>query len=454
MSSLPLEKGQDFELLYNSLKNEYDQALLDNDEICKEYESTIELLKETLNKANIEKEKLQVKNKEKLLDIQDLTKLNDKLKEDIKKIKEEKQLKETKIVFLENDNENCQNKIRQFEAIVDDLNSQLESTLEENITLQTEFEIYKQTTSEELLRKDEELQDCKSDIINKEKIIQHLNTKKIMERIEEKMKLTRNSLQKYQRKYSEKYLETTKKKNFKINTSMNTSMLNVNIYNSTNDEQPNKTTIENSNSEIKKDDNNNYLVTPILNFKAVLPGKFQEIYRKSIKNVLKFTSPKRNKKMPENNIINEHANDHENENDNNDNNNNNNNEANGKLIKNTSNFNFDSQASSSTQPKVNDNEKEKEKEKEEDNLIKDIENDVSSSSFSSEKKIFEDLVISNEKVFSLCSIKSLGDKLMKNKKIKENLQKLLLLTQQKKNNLITRRININDRLYKVGYNIR
>ena len=445
MSSLLLEKGQDFELLYNSLKNEYDQVLLDNDEICKEYESTIELLKETLNKANIEKEKLQFKNKEKLLDIQDLTKLNDKLKEDIKKIKEEKQLKETKIIFLENDNENYQNKIRQFEAIVDDLNSQLESTLEENITLQTEFEIYKQTTSEELLRKDEELQDCKSDIINKEKIIQHLNNKKIMEKIEEKMKLTRNSLQKYQRKYSEKNFETTKNKNLKIDTSMNTSMLNGNIYNTTYNDQPNKTTIENSNSEIKKNDN--YLVTPILNFKAVLPGKFQEIYKKSIKNVLKLTSPKRNKKMPENKIINEHNNDHGNENDNN-----NNNEGNDKLIKNTSIFNFDSQASSSTQPKVNDNEKEKEKEEE--NLIKDIENYVASSSFYSEKKIFEDLVISNEKVFPLCSIKSLGDKLMKNKKIKENLQKLLLLTQQKRNNLITRRININDRLYKVGYNIR
>ena len=43
---------------------------------------------------------------------------------------------------------------------------------------------------------------------------------------------------------------------------------------------------------------------------------------------------------------------------------------------------------------------------------------------------------------------------MKNKKIRENLQKLLILTQQKRNNLITRKKNINDRLYKVGYKIR
>ena len=209
--SLPsLEKGQNFENLYNSLKAEYDQAILDNDEICKEYESTIELLKNTLDKATAEKEKLQNKNKEKLVDIQDLTKLNDKLKEDIKRIREEKKIKESKIVFLENDNEHYQNKIRQFEAIIDDLNTQLESTLEENITLQTEFEIYKQTTSEEIMRKEEELQDCKSDLINKEKIIQQLNTKKIMQKIEEKMKMTKESLKKYQRKFSETSLELKK----------------------------------------------------------------------------------------------------------------------------------------------------------------------------------------------------------------------------------------------------
>lgn len=429
MSSNKLENSQDFQKLYNSLKDEYNQALSDNDEICKEYESTIELLKETLTKSNAEKEKLQVKNKEKLLDIQDLTKLNDKLKEDIKKIKDEKKLKETKIVFLENDNEHYQSKIRQYEAIIDDLNSQLESTLEENITLQTEFEIYKQTTNEELMRKDEELQDCKSDIINKEKIIQHLNTKKMMATIEEKMKMNQNSLQKYQRKYSEKSFEINKKKGLKINS----SMTNVNDNKTNNEEDlQNRTTIEDNKTDTKEK-HDDYLVTPILNFKAVLPGKFQEIYKKSIKNVLKYTTPIRTKTVNNNEYINDF----------NSHNNNNNKE---KTMKKTTLFNFDSQESSTTQPKVNDNEKERE--------LKLIEHDDSSSSFSVDKKIFEDLVISNEKVFSLCSAKSLGDKLMKNKKIRENLQKLLTLTQQKRNNLISRQKNINNRLYKVGYKIR
>ena len=383
--SLPSkEKGQNFEILYNSLKNEYDQAIIDNDEICKEYESTIELLKNTLDKTQAEKEKLQNKNKEKLVDIQELTKLNDKLKEDIKKIKEEKKLKESKIVFLENDNEHYQNKIRQYEAIIDDLNSQLESTLEENITIQTEFEMYKQTASEELMRKNEELQDCKSDI--------------------EKNK---NNL----------VIETS---NFKLN-----------LFKSTNDHCIYRTETKKNNDEENKD-----LVTPIFNCKAVLPGKFQEIYRKSIKNITlsKFEENKDKKDVKKSKKVTfnkEKNNSNSNLND-----------------------NLDSQASSNIQPKVNDI-NDKEKEDNEKIINDDFEQEESSSCFSYEKKIFEDLVICNEKIFSINSVKNLvNDKLMKNKKLKENLTKLLILTQQRKNNLINRRINIVERLDKLRYKIR
>ena len=427
--SLPSkEKGQNFEILYNSLKNEYDQAIIDNDEICKEYESTIELLKSTLDKTQAEKEKLQNKNKEKLVDIQELTKLNDKLKEDIKKIKEEKKLKESKIVFLENDNEHYQNKIRQFEAIIDDLNSQLESTLEENITLQTEFEVYKQTTSEELMRKDEELQDCKSDIINKEKIIQQLNTKKIMRELEEKMRMTQKSLIKYQRKYSETNVDKEKNKN---NLEIDTSNFKLNIFKSTNEH-----CVYRTETKKKNDEENNVLVTPILNCKAVLPGKFQEIYRKSIKN---FTLSKLDENEDKKDVkINKKVSFNIEKNNSNSN----------------SNGNLDSQASSNTQPKVNDI-NDKEKEEKEKIINDDFEQEESSSCFSYEKKVFEDLVECNEKIFSINSVKNIvNDKLMKNKKLKENLTKLLILTQQRKTNLINRRINIGERLDKLRYKIR
>ena len=440
MSSSPLKKGQNFEILYNSLKTEYDQALLDNDEICKEYESTIELLKNSLDKTTAEKEKLQIKNREKLLDIQDLTKLNDKLMDDIKKVKEEKKLKEAKIVFLENDNDHYQKKIRQFEALIDDLNTQLESTLEENITLQTEFEIYKQTTSEELMRKDEELQDCKSDIINKEKIIQQLNTKKIMKKLEDKIRMTEKTLKRYQRKYSETSLDKDKEKNINKNINnlkINTSLINVNIYKATNENNYNQTEIRKQNN-----DEDERLITPIFNTKAIIPDKFQEIYRKSIKNVVEFSSIKKDNKNDDK--INA-------DNNNDDNNVNINNVV--KDIKINSQFHLDSLDSSSTQPKINENENEKEKE--EDNLINNDEQDASSSCFSYEKKIFDNLLVCNVKVFSINSVKNLiNDKLMKNKKLKENLQKLLILTTQRKSNLINRKKNYKDRLNRIGYKIR
>lgn len=426
--SLPLEeKDQDFKSRYISLKAEYDQALLDNDEICKEYESTIELLKNALKKTNAEKEKLQNKNKEKLLDIQDLTKMNDKLKEDIKKVKDEKKFIESKIVFLETDNDQYQNKLRQYEAIIDDLNLHLESALEENITNQTEFEMYKQTTSEELMRKEEELQDCKSDIMNKEKIIHQLNTKKIMRELEEKMKMNQKSLNKIQRKYSDTIYDKDKEKEKNdLDLQNNSSVKKIDLFKSTGVNYHNKT-------EAKS--NNEALITPLLNSKVLLPGKFQEIYRKSIRNTMQLLTPRRYENVEKNN--------------NNSENNKNNHAIN--IDKKNSKFNADSQASSSTQPKINDNEKEKE----EDNIIKDEIDQDASSLFSSEKKIFEDLVICNEKIFSINSFKSLlNDNLMKNKKLKENLQKLLILTQQKKNNLKTRRINIKERLNKIGYKIR
>ena len=124
-----------------------------------------------------EKESLLNKNKDKISDIQNLNKQNDKLTNEVKKLKEEKALFDTKIVSLENDNEHFQNKLREYEALAEDLENQLESALEENITLQTEFETFKQTTGEQLIRKDDEIRDIKNDLLNKDKFIQRLQTR-------------------------------------------------------------------------------------------------------------------------------------------------------------------------------------------------------------------------------------------------------------------------------------
>ena len=190
--------SQNFEELYNKLKEEYELSKKDNDEICKEYEATIDMLSESVEsfkkeKASLEqkiskydqefktikkeKESLFDKNKEKISDIQNLNKQHDRLSNEVKRLNEEKALFDSKIVSLENDNEHFQNKIREYEALAEDLENQLESALEENITLQTEFETFKQTTGEQLIRKDDEIRDIKNDLLNKDKFIQRLQTR-------------------------------------------------------------------------------------------------------------------------------------------------------------------------------------------------------------------------------------------------------------------------------------
>ena len=190
--------AQNYEELYNNLKEEFEINKKDNDEICKEYESTIQMLSESAESFKKQKEELELKiksfeneqksmkkekeslmnkNKDKIIDIQNLNKQNDRLTIELKRLKEEKALFDSKIVSLENDNEHYQNKIRENEAVIEDLENQLESALEENITLQTEFEIYKQTTGDQLIRKDEEIRDIRNDNINKEKMIQRLSKK-------------------------------------------------------------------------------------------------------------------------------------------------------------------------------------------------------------------------------------------------------------------------------------
>ena len=216
--------SQNYEKLYKDLKAECDQIKSDNDEICKEYELTIQMLTDSVNnfkkekesftsrmsqmekeikKYEKEKETLLNRNKDKILDIQNLNKANEKLKEDMKKISDEKHLDQTKIISLENANDNYQKKIRQNEALIEDLTSQLESALEENITLQTEFELYKQQNEEALIRKDQEIKDFQNDINNKEKIIQRLNDKRASIReLKQKFQLPDELIKQYQRKFT------------------------------------------------------------------------------------------------------------------------------------------------------------------------------------------------------------------------------------------------------------
>ena len=183
---------KNYEKLYNDLQQEFATTKQENDELISEYESTIQMLSDSIETLKQEKEELtiklnnqiknqnslvkeldslKVKNLDKLKDIELLNKKNEILEEQMNKMNQSKNVVTNKIVGLENDNDHYLNKIREYESYLEDLQLKLENALEENISLQTDYETYKQKTEDELIRKDEILKEYKNEIMNKDKII-------------------------------------------------------------------------------------------------------------------------------------------------------------------------------------------------------------------------------------------------------------------------------------------
>ena len=426
-----------YEKLYNELKIECNQMKEDNDEICKEYELTIQMLSDSINKYQKEKESYQIKisnlendlkkyekekeslinkNKDKILDIQDLTKTNDKLKEELNKILEEKHLTKTKIISLENANEHYESKLRQNEALIEDLSNQLESALEENITLQTEFEIYKQQNEEILIRKEQEIKDAQNDISNKEKIIKRLNDKRASIReLKLKFQLTNDFTKEYQRNLTASVPNTYEERTIEKSNDKKEQILKSQII-----------------------DEGKDLVTPLSNSTTKYPSKFMEIYRKSIGRgnnpFNKIVQKKESLKKVDD------------------------------LTSKISNVNIDDNLLFSNIPgglsKVNtlkdetfieENPNQNGKEEIEEDLI-----DNDNESTGSDKKCFEDLVICDEKDFTFIPIQKLmnENKNKKDKKLVDNLKNMLALIQKRKEILINHQKMNNMKLEKLGYKIK
>ena len=429
----------DYEQKYNSLKKEYEQSQIDNDEIIKELESTIDILenekknleenvsnyekekktlKENITKLEKENEKLVSKNKDKIVDIQDLNKQIEKLISENNKIKEEKNSTKEKIIRYENDITHYENQNRQNETLIDDLNNQLDSALEENITLQDEFEAYKRSTEEALIRKDQEIKDYKNDIINKEKIIQRLNDKKNMKELKQKLMIPQDILEQYQRKLTNTIYQGNLKKNLeKI--------------------KPNEKNKEQINNSIAYFDQ---LVTPMNDTTTKYPTKFMEIYRKSIRENRDQNNNNNTKKEYDNLDINKNMNI--------------NNEL---LIQKESLNNNNEEDDDNPLLRIKtlkdsiingeiqgiDNEEKNNKE----------ENEEEEESTASEKKCFEDLVICDEKDFNIIPMKKLMNENKKNrdKKLADNLRNMLARIQKRKDILMKNLKNNNMKLEKLGY---
>ena len=422
--------SQDYEKLYTDLKTEYEQMKTDNEEICKEYELTIQMLTDSvtnykkekdnfqsrisqleteIKKYEKEKENLSNRNKDKIIDIQNLNKANEKLKKEIKEVLDEKHLTKTKIISLENANDHYQGKLRENEALIEDLTNQLESALEENITLQTEFEMYKQQNEEALIRKEQEIKDFKNDLINKEKIIQRLNDKRASIRdLKMKLQLPNEIMKQYRRQFTT--LEG----------------INENAKNKSN----NVSSIENIKKENSVIINNDKIITPLSNTTTKYPSKFMDIYRKSIGGGGLLINQVGDKK---NNIR--------------------------KSIDLMEGINFDDELlvtknSNSNILKVNTLKDDSiiEGENEDKNEKDEIEDD----STDSEKKCFEDLVICEEKDFNIIPIKKLMSESKKdrNKKLADNLKSMLARIQKRKEALINHQKSNNKKFEKLGIKLR
>ena len=442
----------DYEKLYNDLKQEHEQSVLDNDEICKEYESTIKMLTDSIEsfkkektnlenklsqlekeqkKSEKEKESLLSKNKDKISDIQNLNKQIDKLKTELKKIKEDKNIVKDKIIALETDNDHYQNKLRQDEALIEDLNSQLESALEENITLQTEFELYKQHNEEALIRKDQEIKDFQNDIVNKEKIIQRLNDKRAnnIKELKQKLLMPQEILKQYQRKLTNTMYKENKEK-IKLNEGLKNDKISSTII-------------------------FDKVVTPLTETNPQYPPKFMEIYRKSIReDELDNIDNQSDKNKFNNNIT----------------------ATNQDTIKNSQSLLKDANVNDSFLLKknssdniINDNNNPllKTKTLKEDSIVNgdlegmdmdeknNKEENEEEDSTASDKKCFEDLVICDEKDFHIIPIKKLMNENKKNrdKKLADNLRNMLVRIQKRKDVLIKNQKNNNLKLAKLGYKL-
>ena len=227
MNSIENSENQNYEILYKSLQEEYEQNKEYNEEINKEYESTIQILTESIkkhekekkdfeNKINKyendiksfkqEKENLIRKNKDKLIDIQCLTEQNEKINKLLEKYKEEKTLNTNKIVSLENDVDHFENKIRECEDFIEELKSKLEIALEENITMQNEYGNYKLKAIEQLSRKEEEIKQLRDD-----NNIKDIKIKKLSQNNKEKF-----DIQKLQQKLIKDKKIIQKKRHFSV----------------------------------------------------------------------------------------------------------------------------------------------------------------------------------------------------------------------------------------------
>jgi hypothetical protein len=114
------------------------------------------------------------KNLEKMKDIEYLEKQNEKLKQQLESVKDEKNRSDKRLVNTEVENSDFFNKARELECWAEELKTKLEAALEENIILHNEHDTFKYESEEQIQRLQEEIEELKNEVTSKDKIIQRL----------------------------------------------------------------------------------------------------------------------------------------------------------------------------------------------------------------------------------------------------------------------------------------
>ena len=143
----------------DDLINQYKLTIQELTEKNESLKNEISNLKYENKKINKEMESFKEKTIDKIKDLEFLNIQYEKLKKDNEKLKEDLNQKGT-------NNSNS--------SIIIELKNKLNSTLEENINLQTDYENYKNLTEQALLKKENEIDELKNDLHSKEKMISQI----------------------------------------------------------------------------------------------------------------------------------------------------------------------------------------------------------------------------------------------------------------------------------------
>ena len=181
--------------------------------------------------------------------VNELNSRNELLTKEINELNQNKTITDDTVLTLKNDQNMYMSKIKEYENELNECKNKLKCALEENLSIQSDFDNYKLMTDEQLQRKEQELNDAKQEIDIKEKLIMELNKgKKDTEENEEENNITQTLLEQYNANMRKQRIKCNSNRMFR--TFSTGSLI-------------------------------NNILTPVVNSGLKIPEKYMDIYKNS-----------------------------------------------------------------------------------------------------------------------------------------------------------------------------